>query len=159
VPDVIDKAVVALANLTTRLRRTRCRPEEVLILFASCLQRSACDRRLDEDLANCARCGRCAVSGFLDLAERYGVQVFRATGGRQAAARARDPRIRAVVGARDPRIRAVVAVACRKELREGIFACLPKAVLAQPIAWPCGPCKDTTVEMDRVERAVRWLLR
>ena len=147
-PDVIDKAVVALANLTTRLRRTRCRPEEVLILFASCLQRSACDRRLDEDLANCARCGRCAVSGFLDLAERYGVQVFRATGGRQAAARARDPRIRAVV-----------AVACRKELREGIFACLPKAVLAQPIAWPCGPCKDTTVEMDRVERAVRWLLR
>ena len=145
---MIDKAVVALNNLSTHLRRTRCRPEEVLILFASCLQRSECDRRLDDDLTNCARCGRCAVAGFLDLADKYGVQVFRATGGRKAAARARDRSIKAVI-----------AVACRKELREGIFACLPKAILAQTIAWPCGPCKDTTVEMDQVEKAVQWFLR
>jgi len=148
VPAVIDKAVVVLNNLSTHLRRTRCRPEEVLVLFASCLQRSECDRRLDEGLTTCARCGQCAVAGFLDLADKYGVQVYRATGGRKAAARARDPRIKAVI-----------AVACRKELREGIFACLPKAVLAQTIAWPCGPCKDTTVEMDEVEKAVQWFLR
>jgi len=148
VPAALDKAVVALSNFSTRLRRTRCRPEEVLILFAGCLQRSECDRRLDDALTNCGRCGRCAVAAFLDLADRYGVGVYRATGGRQAAARARDPKVKAVV-----------AVACRKELREGIFACLPKAVLATRIAWPCGPCKDTTVEMDRVEEAVRWLLR
>jgi len=144
----LDKAIVALSNFSTRLRRTRCRPEEVLILFPSCLQRSACDRRLDDDLANCARCGKCAVAGFLDLRDRYGVQVYRATGGRRAVARARDPKIRAIV-----------AVACQKELREGIFACLPKAILATKIAWPCGPCKDTTVEMEKVEEAVRWLLR
>jgi len=148
VPEALDKAVVALTNFSTRLRRIRCRPEEILVLFASCLQRSDCDRRLDDDLANCARCGRCAVAGFLDLAEKYGVHVFRATGGRQAAARARSPDIKAIV-----------AVACRKELREGVFACLPKAVLARTIAWPCGPCKDTTVEMDGVEEAIRWLLR
>ncbi|MBL7139288.1 MAG: DUF116 domain-containing protein [Planctomycetes bacterium] len=147
-PEALDRAVVALANFSTRLRRTRCRPEEVLVLFASCLQRSDCDRRLDEDLTNCARCGRCAVAAFLDLSEKYGVRVYRATGGRRAAARARAPAIKAIV-----------AVACRKELREGVFACLPKAVLARTIAWPCGPCKDTTVEMDRVEEAVRWLLR
>lgn len=144
----LDKAIVALSNFSTRLRRTRCRPEEILVLFASCLQRSECDRRLDDALTHCARCGQCAVAGFLDLADRYGVQVFMATGGRQAAARTRDPKIKAVV-----------AVACRKELREGIFACLPKAVLATTIAWPCGPCKDTTVELERVEEAVRWFLR
>ena len=147
-PAALDKAVVALANLSTRLRRTRCRPEEVLVLFASCLQRSECERRLDDALANCARCGRCAVSAFLDLAETYGVRVYRATGGRHAATRARDPKIKAIV-----------AVACRKELRDGIFACLPKAVLARTIAWPCGPCKDTTIEMGEVEAAVRWFLR
>ncbi len=147
-PAAIDKAIVALSNFSTRLRRTRCRPEEILVLFASCLQRSECDRRLDEGLTTCARCGRCAVGGFLDLAGRYGVQVYRATGGRQAAARARDPNIKAIV-----------AVACRKELREGVFACLPKAVLGTTIAWPCGPCKDTTVELARVEDAIRWLLR
>jgi len=148
VPAALDKALVALANFSTRLRRTRCRSEEVLVLFASCLQRSDCARRLDDGLTTCARCGRCAVAAFLDLADRYGVQVYRATGGRQAAARARDPKVKAIV-----------AVACHKELRDGIFACLPKAALATTIAWPCGPCKDTTVEMDRVEEAVQWFLR
>jgi hypothetical protein len=135
-------------NLSVRLRRTRCRSNQILILFAACLQRSECDRRLDEDLANCARCGKCAVAGFLDLADRYGLRLCRATGGRQAAARARDPTVKAIV-----------AVACEKELRAGVFACLPKAVLARTIAWPCGPCKDTTIEMGEVEAAVRWFLR
>jgi len=148
VPAVVDKAVVALNNLSVRLRRTRCRPDQVLVLFAACLQRSECDRRLDGGLSNCARCGKCAVSRFLDLADRYGVRVSRATGGRQAAARAHDPGVKAIV-----------AVACDKELRAGLLACLPKAVLARTIAWPCGPCKDTTVEMSEVEAAVRWFLR
>jgi len=148
VPAAVDRAVVALNNLSVRIRRTRCRPDQVLVLFAGCLQRSECDRRLDEGLSNCGRCGKCAVAAFLDLADRYGVQVFRATGGRQAAARARNPGVKAIV-----------AVACEKELRAGVFACLPKAILARTIAWPCGPCKDTTVEMDEVEAAVRWFLR
>lgn len=147
-PAAVDRAVVALNNLSVRLRRTRCRPEQILLLVAACLQRSACDRRLGDDLSNCARCGKCAMSGFLDLAERYGIQVFLATGGRLAVARARDAGVKAIV-----------AVACGKELRAGVFACLPKAILARTIAWPCGPCKDTTVEMSEVEAAVQWFLR
>ena len=145
---MINKTLVALNNLSVHLRRTRCRPEELLILFSRCLQRSACDRKLSEDVANCRRCGRCPVTRFLDLAEKYGVRVFLATGGRQAAARAKNPDVKAIV-----------AVACDKELRAGVFASLPKAVLAKTIAWPCGPCKDTTIEIDDVEEAVRWFLR
>jgi len=145
---VLDKTLIALNNLAVRLRRTRCRPEGLLVLFSRCLQRSSCDRQLEEDLAECARCGRCAVKGLLDLRDKYGIQVFMATGGRQAAGRA---------GA--PGIRAIVAVACEKELRAGVFASLPKAVLARTIAWPCGPCKDTTIEIAAVEEAVRWFLR
>ena len=147
-PAVIDKAVVALNNFAVRLRRTRCKSGELLILFSRCLQRSACDRKLAEDLANCRRCGQCAVKEFLDLADKYGLQVFVATGGRQAAVRAHRPEVKAIV-----------AVACGKELRAGIFASIPKAVIAKTIAWPCGPCKDTTIQMDEVEEAVRWFLR
>ena len=145
---MIDKAIVTLNNLSVRARRTRCGPEELLVLFSRCLQRSACECRLNEDLNACRRCGQCVVSRFIELRERYGVQVFMATGGRQAASRARDPGVKAMV-----------AVACEKELREGIFATLPKAVLATRISWPCGPCKDTQVAFDRVEEAVRWFLR
>jgi hypothetical protein len=145
---VLDKTLIALNNLAVRLRRTRCRPDELLVLFSRCLQRSACERKLQEDLAQCARCGRCAVKGLLDLRDKYGIQVFMATGGRQAADRAAAPRVRAIV-----------AVACEKELRAGVFASLPKVVLARTITWPCGPCKDTTVEIAAVEEAIRWFLR
>jgi hypothetical protein len=85
---------------------------------------------------------------FLDLADRYGVKLFVATGGRRAAERA----------SRDD-VKAIVAVACEKELRAGLFAALPKPVLATGIDWPCGPCKDTTVDFEQVEEAVRWFLR
>ena len=145
---MINRAVIALNNFAVRLRRTRCRPHEVLVLFSRCLQRSACDRKIVEDLANCQRCGQCLVTRFLEMGERYGVRLRIATGGREAA-----------LHAADPSVKAVVAVACDKELRAGLVASLPKAVLAQSIEWPCGPCKDTTVEFDRVEEAVRWLLR
>jgi len=145
---VIDRTIIRLNNLAVRLRRPRCRPEELLVLLSRCLQRSACDAKVTEGVANCRRCGQCTVARFADLAERTGVQVFMATGGRQAAARAAEPAVRAIV-----------AVACEKELRAGIFAALPKAVLAQTIEWPCGACKDTTVSFDRVEGAVRWFLR
>jgi hypothetical protein len=145
---VINKTLIALNNLAVRLRRTRCQPHELLVLFSRCLQRSACDRKLGEDAASCARCGQCLVCRFLDLRDKYGVPTFLATGGRQAAARARDPAVRAIV-----------AVACDKELRAGLRASLPKAVLARTIAWPCGPCKDTTIPMDEVEEAIRWFLR
>ncbi len=145
---MIDRTVVRLNNVAVKLRRTRCRPEELLVLFSRCLQRSACECNVGDDLENCKRCGRCAVADFLRLRDEYGVRVFMATGGRHAVERARDPEIKAIV-----------AVACEKELKGGIFASLPKAVLAAEIAWPVGPCKDTTVDIRRVEEAVRWFLR
>ena len=144
----MDKTIIALNNLAVRLRRTRCKPPELLVLFSRCLQRSACEKKLDETASGCARCGQCAVCRFLDLKDKYGVEVFMATGGHQAVERSKAPGIKAIV-----------AVACGKELREGVFASLPKAVLAKTIAWPVGKCKDTTIEMDEVEKAVRWFLR
>ena len=46
----MDKTIIALNNLSVRLRRTRCKPEELLVLFSRCLQRSACKHKLDETL-------------------------------------------------------------------------------------------------------------
>jgi hypothetical protein len=145
---VINRALVRLNNLAVRLRRPRCRPGELLVLFSHCLHRSGCDSKVGEDLSNCRRCGRCAVARFLDLAEAYGVRLYMAAGGREAG-----------VQASRPDVKAVVAVACDRELRDGVLAALPKAVLATEIAWPRGPCKDTTVDFRQVEEAVRWFLR
>ncbi|NIA21815.1 MAG: DUF116 domain-containing protein [Anaerolineaceae bacterium] len=137
-----------LNNLSVRLRRKRCKPEELLLLFSSCLQRSACDCNLAGSLTNCRRCGQCVVCEFLDLADELGVNIFLATGGRLAAEKARDPKIKAIV-----------AVACNKELSEGIKATFPKPLLVQELATPNGPCKDTEVDFQAVRKAVEYFLR
>jgi hypothetical protein len=142
------KTLMKLNNLAVRLRRTRCRPEELLLLFSSCLQRSKCGCNLADSLDNCKRCGQCVVGQFLDLAAEYGIQVFRATGGRLAAEKAKHPGVKAIV-----------AVACSKELNEGIRAIFPKAVLVQELTTPNGPCKDTQVDFAGVRKAVEYFLR
>jgi len=53
---------------------------------------------------------------------------------------------------------AVVAVACEKDLVAGVLATLPKPVLAVHNTRPCGACRDTSVDPDEVEKAIRSLL-
>ena len=146
---VLDRAVIGLNNLGVRaLRRTRVKPGEVLVLLPSCLQAAGCKQNVVGDLAECKRCGRCKIGPLLDLAERLGVRAAIAKGGRAATALAREPRTRAIV-----------AVACEKELRSGILACLPKAVIAVVNRRPNGPCNETDVDPEQVEQAIKWLIR
>ena len=137
-----------LLNLTTRLRRSRCKPERLLVLFPSCLQRSECPQKIITDLANCLRCGKCKVKEVLELAEQHGCQCMVATGGRLA-----------LEVAKRNRVAAIVAIACEKELQEGMKGTLPKPSIGVINIRPHGPCKDTDVDMGEVERAIEWFLR
>lgn len=40
-----------------------------------------------------------------------------------------------------------------------MLASFPKAVIGVVNVWPKGPCKDTDVDVDAVERAIQWFLR
>lgn len=145
----LDRALIRLNNAGVRkARRTRVKAAEVLLLLPSCLQASGCDRNVVGGLANCRRCGRCKIGPLLDLVERRGVRAAMAKGGRVA-----------VTLARQPEVKAVIAVACEKELRSGIVACLPKAVLAVVNRRPNGPCNATDVDVAEVEQAIAWLTR
>ena len=53
----------------------------------------------------------------------------------------------------------IVAVACQKELRDGVLAVFPKAVLTIANTRPHGPCVDTDVDLDKVRDAIEWFLR
>lgn len=134
--------------IVRRVRRSRVKPEELLLLFSSCLQKSTCKHKVTDNLENCQRCGACVVSQMIELAEKTGVRPFIATGGRLAAAQVRKKETKAVV-----------AVACCKELSEGLLATFPKPVLAVELQCPNGPCKDTCVEFERVREAVEFFIR
>ena len=138
--------MVAFWNFLTHVRRKRCAPERLLFLVPSCLQNSECKQNIAHDITQCQRCGRCKVADVLALAERLGASSAVATGGRLALQMAKD---KAVDG--------VIAVACVKELTEGMRALFPKAVLGVVNMQPHGPCKDTDVDMAAVKAAVERL--
>ncbi len=144
----MNRAVVGLSNFTTKLRRSRCKPEALLLLIPHCLKRTGCPQDIAAGPWNCARCGKCNITELVSLSEKYGCRIEIASGGRLALDKVRDPSVRAVV-----------AVACNTELRQGILASFPKAVLGIVNRWPKGPCKDTCVDVTSVEKAIQWFLR
>ena len=144
----MNKAIVALSNSFTKFRGKKCAPDKLLLLLPGCLQNSKCRQNLRHDPYQCQRCGRCKVKDMLELADEYGITPFVATGGRLA-----------VTKAKGDEVEAVVAVACPKELREGVIAMFPKPVLTVTNLRPNGPCIDTDVELDKVREAIEWFLR
>ncbi len=141
------RILIRINNYITRRRRIRVPPEKLLLLAPHCLQNQDCRRKVTVDLAECARCGLCRVSDIIGLCREYGIAGHLAGGGRHA-----------LDTVRKPEVRAVVAVACEKELCEGIFAAFPKPVLAVVNELPNGPCRNTTVDIAAVRAAILELL-
>lgn len=143
----MGRRTVKLLNALTRVRRSSCDPERLLILLPSCLQCSECEIKVTNDLSRCKRCGRCQVKDVLELAEKYGCQVAMATGGRLALQRAKGDGVDAVL-----------AVACEKELQEGLKGVFPKPALGVINLRPHGPCRDTEVDLEELEEAIQWFV-
>ena len=131
-----------LAGLRLRWRRSRF-GSGVLLLFPSCLQNPRCGQKILEDLGSCRRCGECKVGPLLEMAARYGVRPSVAPGGEIALQKVRGNSVTAVV-----------AIACDRELRQGIISAFPKPVFGVRNSWPKGPCYETDVDLARVERAI-----
>lgn len=123
-------------------------PQEILLLLPHCLQSSACAMRLTYDIHNCKRCGQCPVAGLLALSEAYGVHMAIATGGTIA---------RRIVVQKRPKL--ILAVACERDLSSGIQDTYPLPVFGILNERPQGPCLDTLVPLEQLERALRHFLR
>lgn len=139
--------LIRFNNWITRLRRVSVQPANLLLLAPHCLQTTGCRQAVKDGIDNCLKCGRCDIAGLIAIRDRYGILCSIAGGGRQA-----------LLVLRNPAIKAVVAVACEKEIADGIRAAIPKPVLAVVNKRPNGPCKDTRVPLAEVEQAVVSLL-
>jgi len=121
---------------------------KILLLMPHCLQNSRCDMRLTYDMDNCKRCGKCPITGLLELRDRYGVHLAIATGGTIA---------RRIVTQKRPAI--IIAVACYRDLSSGIQDTYPLPVYGVMNERPFGPCLDTTVPLDSLEAALKRFLK
>ena len=144
---MISKLVISFNNIANRFRKLEAKPENILLLVPHCLQKTTCGHNVIHDINQCAHCGQCNITDIIKLRDDYGVQCNIASGGRQA-----------IDMVRDPSVKLVVAVACEKELSDGILAAFPKPVIAVPNLRPEGPCKNTRVNIDEAIAAVKALI-
>ena len=122
-------------------------PNEILLLMPHCLQKSECDKRLTYSVDTCVRCGKCPIKGLLDLRDTYGVHLAVATGGTIA---------RRIVIEKRPKL--ILAVACERDLAEGIQDTHPLPVYGVLNLRPHGPCLNTLIPFPQLEEALRRFL-
>lgn len=140
---IVGSASIWLNGIRNKLQPKRFPPNRVLLLLPHCLQKQDCPHPVKENIANCRECGRCRMKEIKKLASALGIKVHVASGGRDA-----------LTHAVSKDVDVVVAVACNKELAEGIQAAFPKRVIGVLNHWPHGACVDTDVEMAELEKAL-----
>jgi len=118
--------------------------ERVLLLLPHCLQDSECQIRITTDINACASCGRCDIAELKSMAGKYGVAAAVATGGSLA---------RKIIKDTHPQM--IVAVACHRDLTEGVRDAWSFPVYAVLNQRPNGPCFNTTVSLKSIEYAIR----
>jgi hypothetical protein len=82
-----------------------------------------------------------------EIREKFGIKASVVGGGHHAAKLARQKHIGTIV-----------AVACEKELLQGILSVFPKPVVAIANTTPNGPCKNTLVDEEKVAETIAELL-
>jgi hypothetical protein len=145
--DYVQRSFIEVNNHLIRTKSFCLTPQQLLLLLPQCLQRSDCKIRLVQDILSCKQCGNCQIKDVIQICQQYGIKAWVATGGRLA---------RKIIEEQKPQ--AIIAVACERELVDGIRDCYPLPVFAILNQRPYGPCMDTTATLDRVKSAIAHFL-
>ena len=143
----IRRSFVAINNQLVMAEAKKVQPEQMLILLPHCLQNHDCAVRITGNVHNCKSCGKCKIKDLAALSEKYHVHVAVATGGTLA---------RKIVVEKRPKI--IIAVACERDLTSGIQDAYPIPVFGVFNRRPFGPCYDTDVDMNLVEKGLKTFL-
>ena len=114
-------------------------PEEILILLPHCLQNTECNIRINVNIQNCRRCGKCDIADLLKIVDDYGVKIAIATGGTLA---------RRIIMEMRPKF--IIAVACDRDMVSGIRDVFPIQVYGVLNQRPQGPCINTRVPVQAI---------
>ncbi|MCX7793229.1 MAG: DUF116 domain-containing protein [Thermodesulfovibrionales bacterium] len=140
----LQSLIIRLNNLLVRLEKISAK--KILLLLPHCIQINECAIRLTHNIKLCRGCGRCEIKDLIEIGDRYGINLFVATGGTLA---------RRIV--RDVMPEAIVAVACERDLSSGMVDTYPLPVIGIPNERPFGPCMNTRVDLSLVKEAIEFL--
>lgn len=141
--DEVRRSFIAINNQLVLAESRTVDPKKLLILLPHCLQSHNCTVRITGEVEQCKGCGKCKIKDLVELSKRYHVPISVATGGTLAR--------RIVV---DKRPEVIIGVACEQDLTSGIQDSYPIPVFGILNRRPFGPCYDTDVDLDLVERGI-----
>ncbi len=139
----IRESYISFNNITVLSATQGRKHERILLLVPHCLQFSECQIRITTDIFNCASCGRCDIGRIRALAEKHAVSAAVATGGSLA---------RKIVNDTSPEV--IIAVACHRDLTEGVRDAWSYPVYGVFNQRPNGPCFNTKVDIESIEKAL-----
>jgi len=144
--DRVKRSFIAVNNALVAAGLDTIRRGRVLLLLPHCLQATDCRHKITGGLIeNCQGCGKCVIAALLTLARENDLALAVATGGTLA---------RRVIGEVKPA--GIIAVACETDLTSGIQDSYPLPVYGVLNDRPNGPCRDTTVDLERVKEAIAF---
>lgn len=121
--------------------------KNILLLIGHCLQLDECEHKITSNILNCKSCGKCDIAEILKIEKKYGIIIKVATGGRLA---------KKLVS--ESGCDLVIAVACERELWEGLTAVYPTGVFAIENIRPSGPCVNTKVDINYLKESIEKFL-
>ncbi len=139
----VQRSFIEVNNYLIQVKRFGLSADKILLLLPQCLQHSDCKVRIAKNILNCKQCGNCQIEEIIRICKPFGVNACVATGGTLA---------RKLIAERKPK--AIIAVACERELVDGISDCYPLPVYAILNQRPYGPCADTSATMGRLRSAI-----
>lgn len=142
----IRESFVNVNNSFIKSLKKKVKPSEVLLLLPHCLQNSDCLIRLTYDILKCKRCGKCDIKELCEVIEKYDIKAAIATGGTLA---------RKIVIENKPKF--IVAVACDRDLVEGMREVFPIPIYGVLNQRPQGPCFNTRVNVKKIDAALNAL--
>jgi hypothetical protein len=142
--DKIRESFVQVNNSFLKTEKQRFQTKDILVLLPHCLQNYDCQYRVTNNLDNCYECGKCTIVDFKRMKREYKTKVAIATGGTLA---------RKIIVQTKPKC--IIAIACQRDLVDGLLEVFPIPVYGILNESPMGPCINTTVDVRKVEEFLR----
>lgn len=142
-----SRLLIAYNNNIRKKQIAKYDRKDILILLPHCLQNADCPYKVTSDIDNCHDCGKCLIQDFKAIQAEYGIKVRIATGGTLARKIIKDIR---------PKI--ILAVACHRDLTEGIKDIDKIPVIGILNSRPNGPCYNTSCDIKEIKTIINKIL-
>ncbi len=146
--DRMRESYVPVNNSFVKAIKKSFNPKDILILLPHCLQNTGCDLRITVNIKNCHDCGRCNIGALVRIATKFGTSIAIATGGTLA---------RRIIIQNKPKF--IIAVACQRDLVDGMQDVFPIPVYGVLNLRPEGPCINTMVDTEEIENVIRKVIK